>query len=106
MVPLPSARIDRPEGRVGQVLDEILAGEKMELRLLRVKYPRDSFFSKGLHRGLISTSDLSGNFADDELYEGRQKLTLKFVLPRGSYATILVKRITGLALPEEESEND
>lgn len=106
MVPLPSARIDRPEGRVGQLLDEILAGEKMELRLLRVKYPRDSFFSKGLRRGLISTSDLSGNFADDELYEGRQKLTLKFVLPRGSYATILVKRITGLALPEEESEND
>lgn len=106
MVPLPSARIDRPEGRIGELLDEILADEKMELRLLRVKYPRDSFFSKGVRRGLISTNDLSGNVTADELYEGRQKLTLKFVLPRGSYATILVKRITGLALPEEEPEND
>jgi len=105
-VPLPSARIDRPEGQIGELLDEILAAEKMELRLLRVKYPRDSFFSKGLRRAIISTKELSGSVAADDLYEGRQKLTLKFVLPRGSYATILVKRITGLALPNEELDDE
>jgi tRNA pseudouridine13 synthase len=30
----------------------------------------------------------------DELYAGRQKLCLAFDLPRGAYATILVKRVT------------
>jgi tRNA(Glu) U13 pseudouridine synthase TruD len=32
--------------------------------------------------------------ADDELYPGRQKMTLAFELARGSYATILIKRVT------------
>lgn len=105
-IPLPSARIDRPEGRIGDLLDAILAEEGMELRLLRVKYPRDSFFSKGQRRAIISTKDLAGSVSDDELYGGRQKLTLSFQLPRGSYATILVKRITGLALPSDELDDD
>ncbi len=105
-IPLPSARIDRPEGRVGELLDAILAEEGMELRLLRVKYPRDSFFSKGQRRAIISAKELSGSVTDDELYDGRQKLTLTFQLPRGSYATILVKRITGLALSPDDSDDD
>jgi tRNA pseudouridine13 synthase len=31
--------------------------------------------------------------SDDELYPGKKKMALSFFLPRGSYATILVKRI-------------
>ena len=30
----------------------------------------------------------------DELTKGRRKLTLRFDLPRGSYATMLVKRVS------------
>ena len=29
----------------------------------------------------------------DDLYPGRRKATLRFFLPRGSYATLLVKRL-------------
>ena len=32
--------------------------------------------------------------AADELHPGRRKLVLSFDLPRGSYATLIVKRIT------------
>ena len=37
---------------------------------------------------LIATPDA------DELNKGRRKMTLRFDLPRGSYATMLVKRVT------------
>ena len=93
-LPLPCARIERPEGLVGDLLDEVLREEQIELREIRVKYPRDSFFSKGTRSVLICPDGLQWAASEDEMYPGRQKLTLEFALPRGSYATILVKRIT------------
>ena len=91
---LPCARGDRPEGLLGELLDTVLNEQHIELRELRVKYPRDSFFSKGLRRILIRPAALSSSVEDDELHDGRRKLKLSFELPRGSYATILVKRLT------------
>lgn len=93
-LPLPSARIDRPEGLVGDLLDQVLAEEGVELREVRVKYPRDSFFSKGSRRVWILPTNATSAEADDELYPGRRKVQLSFELPRGSYATMLVKRVT------------
>jgi tRNA pseudouridine13 synthase len=93
-LPLPSARIDRPEGLIGDLLDQVLAEEGVELREIRVKYPRDSFFSKGSRRAWVLPQNASCSEADDELYPGRRKLRLDFELPRGSYATMLVKRLT------------
>ena len=93
-LPLPCARIERPEGQIGDLLDAVLLEEKIELRELRVKYPRDSFFSKGTRAAMILPAGLSASAADDDLYPKRKKLTLAFDLPKGSYATILVKRLT------------
>ena len=41
---------------------------------------------------------------DDELYPGRHKMTLNFDLPRGAYATILVKRLTDAATQPDFGE--
>ena len=78
----------------GDLLEAVLLEEKIELRELRVKYPRDSFFSKGFRRAVIRPNGLSCTVETDELHDRRRKLTLSFDLPRGSYATILVKRLT------------
>ena len=91
---LPCARIDRPDGLPGELLDSLLREEGIELRELRVKYPRDSFFSKGLRRAIVLPDSLTYAVHDDDLHEHRRKLILSFDLPRGSYATILVKRLT------------
>lgn len=99
-LPLPSARIDPPEGQVGELLGDVLREEDIELRQLRVKYPRDSFFSKGTRPALIQPRGLSIVTSSDELHPNRSKMTLSFELPRGSYATILVKRLT--LQPDEE----
>jgi len=93
-LPLPSARLDLEAGPLLDLVTQVVAEEGLELRQLRVKYPRDSFFSKGSRQAAISLGQVEAGSADDELYPKRQKLTLSFSLPRGSYATILVKRLT------------
>jgi tRNA pseudouridine13 synthase len=90
-----------PEGVAYELAVEVLAEEGMEPRELRVKYPRDSFFSKGDRRVVFRPTELVSEPADDDLYPGKQKLTMRFTLPRGSYATMLVKRVTGMQVEEE-----
>jgi len=100
-LPLPSARTRWTEGVARELAEQVLAEENMAPRELRVKYPRDSFFSKGDRRVLFRPSEVGCTADDDELYPGKRKLTLKFLLPRGSYATIVVKRITGLGIRDD-----
>ncbi|MCI0357701.1 MAG: tRNA pseudouridine(13) synthase TruD [Planctomycetaceae bacterium] len=96
ILPLPSARLHLDESPLKPLYDQVLAAEGIELRQIRVKYPRDTFFSKGERPLVFRPGELSHDAAADEIYPRRQKLTLRFTLPRGSYATILVKRVCGI----------
>jgi tRNA pseudouridine13 synthase len=93
-LPLPSARGKLEDGPTLDLINAVVAEEGLEKRQLRVKYPRDSFFSKSTRKTIIEIPELDFESSDDELYPRRQKVKLAFVLPRGSYATILVKRLT------------
>jgi len=101
LLPLPSARLHMDDSPLKPLYDQVLATEGIELRQIRVKYPRDTFFSKGERPAVFRPGELSHATAADEIYKRRQKLTLRFTLPRGSYATILVKRVCGLGMEEE-----
>lgn len=101
-LPLPSARLHLDEGPMLTLIQEILTEVGLELRELRVKFPRDSFFSKGARKAVIPVANVSHDVASDELYEGRRKLRLSFELPRGAYATILVKRLTACGFKDDE----
>jgi tRNA pseudouridine13 synthase len=93
-LPLPSARLHLEPGAELDLVEAVVRAHGLELRELRVKHPRDSFFSKGSRAALVLPATVSESAAEDELYPGRKRLTLGFDLPRGSYATVLVKRIT------------
>ena len=94
-LPLPSARLHLDPGPLLDLYETILAEQGLALRELRVKYPRDSFFSKGERTAIVRPTEFKiGRQDADELNEGRHRLTLEFVLPRGSYATIVIKRLT------------
>ncbi|MGQ0637544.1 MAG: tRNA pseudouridine(13) synthase TruD [Planctomycetaceae bacterium] len=95
-LPLPSARLHLEEGPLLALIREVLAPEGLELRELRVKYPRDSFFSKGNRPAVVDVAGIKHEVASDELHPRRRKLSLTFDLPRGAYATILIKRLTAL----------
>jgi len=99
-LPLPSARLHLEDSPMKQLIDRVMAEEGLALREMRIKYPRDSFFSKGERAAVFLPNEVTHETGADELYPGRHKLTLRFTLPRGSYATTLVKRIAGGSLEE------
>jgi tRNA pseudouridine13 synthase len=94
-LPLPSARLklDDSDPRTESVR-AVLAEESLELRQMQIKGIREMFFSRGERAALCLPRDLTHEFADDERHRGRDRLTLSFDLPRGCYATLLVKAVT------------
>ncbi len=95
-LPLPSSRLkleaDDPRA---EVVQSVLAKEGLQLHDLQVRGVREMFFSKGGRAALCVPAGLTHESAADELHPKRSKLTLSFELPRGCYATLLVKAATG-----------
>ncbi|AWM36702.1 tRNA pseudouridine synthase D [Gemmata obscuriglobus] len=95
MLPLPSARVKpEPDAPWLPTVEEMLKGEGLTLAELKVKGMQKPFFSKGDRPACVRPENLSHTADADELNKGRRKLVLSFDLPRGSYATMLVKRVT------------
>lgn len=92
-LPLPSARLHLDDSPLLPLYEGVLAEQQIELRELRVKYPRDSFFSKGERTAVLQVRPETAQAGDDEEYPGRRKITLQFSLPRGAYATMAIKRL-------------
>jgi tRNA pseudouridine13 synthase len=93
-IPLPSSRNVLPTGVLGEVIRGVLAPFGLSWTDLRVKHLRDVFFSKGTRACLFFPENLQSGAIDDDLHPGRRGLKLSFELGKGSYATIVVKRIT------------
>ena len=53
------------------------------------------FFSRGERAALCIPAALEAVFGDDERHAGHLKLALAFEMPRGSYATLVVKAVAG-----------
>jgi tRNA pseudouridine13 synthase len=96
-LPLPSARV-KPEAGAPwlPVVEEVLKSEGLTLPELRIKGMQQPFFSKGDRPACVRPANLSHATEPDELNRGRVKLVLQFDLPKGSYATMLVKRISSV----------
>jgi tRNA pseudouridine13 synthase len=95
VLPLPSHRVafvENDERR--QFFDQVLAEENITLEQFKLKGFREMFFSRGERPALCVAADLGYTSGPDETHPGKQKLRLAFELPRGSYATLIVKRIT------------
>jgi len=92
-LPLPSARQQMPDGPIVDHMNQIMKDYELEYRQLRVKYPRDTFFSKGARPAGFQAVDLNWSTDDDERFPNRKKLTLSFDLPRGCYATMFIRRL-------------
>lgn len=99
-LPLPSSRL-KPELDADwkPYLDAVLAEDALTLEGMRIPGLDRPFFSRGVRAASVRPAGLTAEPGDDELNRRRLKLTLRFELPRGSYATILVKRLTALKSP-------
>ncbi len=93
-LPLPSARSRDRLGPWQEIAQRVASTLGLTLNQLRVKYPRDSFFSKGSRPVLFFPAQVEHRVDPDELHSGRKKIVFQCELPRGAYATILMRRIT------------
>jgi tRNA pseudouridine13 synthase len=93
-LPLPSARlkVEASDPRA-EVVQAVLDEEGLALRDLQVRGVRELFFSRGERAALAVPAGLTWNLGDDELHPHRLRLTLSFDLPRGCYATLIVKNL-------------
>jgi tRNA pseudouridine13 synthase len=104
-LPLPTARLKAdPEDPHAALARSILAEDGVEIEQLRLKGLPELFFSKGERAALCVPADLQHAVGNDELHRGRRKLLLAFDLPRGAYATLIVKRITAAPRRPTSSE--
>ena len=93
-LPLPSARLKLdPADPRAHLIHAVLADEGFPLNEMRIRGLREPFFSKGERAALCLPTLLEHEISSDERHPGRRKLVLHFELPRGSYATLLVKRV-------------
>lgn len=94
-LPLPTARLhqDAADPRL-TLIEAVLREEGLTLSQLKIKGIREMFFSKGERAAWFIPAGLNHEAANDEVNRGKRKLTLEFDLPRGSYATLIVKRVT------------
>jgi tRNA pseudouridine13 synthase len=96
-IPLPAARTPLPEGPARELALSVLTPLGLAWEDLKVRHLKDVFLSKGTRPALVFPTELTHRAAGDDLYPGRKKLAVAFALPRGAYATLLVKRLTDAA---------
>ncbi|APW63040.1 tRNA pseudouridine(13) synthase TruD [Paludisphaera borealis] len=96
-LPLPSSRNKPGDGPVDEITTDVLAAFGLTWTDMRVKHLKDVFFSKGSRDPLLVPENVKTEVFKDDLHRNKQAIRLAFELPKGSYATILVKRITEAA---------
>ncbi len=107
-IPLPSARQHEWDPEIEAILESVLNPLGMHRHEIRLKYPRDTFFSKGIRDAMIVPKDFHFSEAVDELSStaGKKKFMLRFTLGRGQYATMVIKYLGLVPQSEDEAESD
>ena len=96
-LPLPSARLKPdPAAPWSAIVDDVLKEDGLTLPEMKIKGMQKPFFSRGERAGCVRPDNLTSLGENDEKHRTRKKLILRFDLPRGSYATMLVKRVTAM----------
>jgi tRNA pseudouridine13 synthase len=92
-LPLPSSRW-KPEANDArrEVVEAVLAEDGLTLQQMQVRGVRELFFSRGERSAWCRPGGLQWEWGDNERGSGLQ-VRMTFELPRGSYATLIVKAI-------------
>jgi tRNA pseudouridine13 synthase len=94
-LPVPGYDTECEDPAVRAILEEVLGEEKIALSDLRVRQMHRIQVGGVERAAVVIPEDFSATGSSpDELSPGKRKLVLRFFLTRGSYATILIKRLT------------
>ncbi len=91
-IPLPNHRATYADPDLAAGVRNVLSVEGLSLNDLKARILKKAYLFKGKRALLLFPQDTSVSPSEpDEDFPGRSKLTLAFTLPRGSYATLVVK---------------
>lgn len=92
-IPTISHNIKYPDGFVQNVYEEVLKERELKKGSFNLKKVKKAFFKSNLRSLIVIPEIEKYNFFEDEVYKGKKALNIKFFLPRGSYGTMLIKRL-------------
>jgi tRNA pseudouridine13 synthase len=95
LLPVPGHDTVCADPRVSRILAEVLEEEGIGLPDLRVRQMQRIHVGGVERPAIVVPEDFSVSSPEpDDLYPGRLKALLRFFLPRGAYATLLIKRLS------------
>ncbi|GAV23580.1 pseudouridine synthase [Carboxydothermus pertinax] len=94
MLPTAAQKVHFPNEEVRREYLKVLERERLKSGDFNLRKIRKVYFKSFLRPAVVIPEGFYiGNLLKDELYHGKHKLELKFFLPRGSYATMLIKAL-------------
>jgi len=96
VIPAPGPDAEFASERASRATTQVLAREGLDLDHLELKLRiRGVFFKAYPRKAVVVPERLKASSPGlDDIYPGRKKLVLSFFLPPGSYATMLIKRLS------------
>jgi len=79
-----------------ELYEAIAAEQGITPAMANLKKIRQAFFKGSVRKAIVIPGQLVAARAPDELHTRKEKVTLQCVLPRGSYATMVTKRLFAL----------
>jgi tRNA pseudouridine13 synthase len=94
-IPTAAARMDFGDDLTRSLFEDILTERGLTPGSFRTKALRKVYFRSFQRKAIVVPEDLQAlGLGNDELHPGKKKWTISFILPRGSYGTMLIKRLT------------
>jgi tRNA pseudouridine13 synthase len=95
VLPVPGYDTVCEDPRVGRIMAGVLEEEGIGLADLRIRQMRKIDVGGVMRPAVVMPEDFSQSPPEsDDLYAGKLKTTLRFFLPRGAYATLVIKRLS------------
>jgi len=93
-IPTAAAKMDFADDLTRSLFDDILKEKGLTLGSFRTKALRKVYFRSFRRKAVVIPESLQAiGVGNDELNPGKMKWAISFVLPRGSYGTMLIKRL-------------
>ena len=92
-IPTPSSKMPAMGPDVENIYQAVFKENGLMRPMFNITKIRQAYFKSSQRNTVVLPQELISGSDNDEMYSGKKKLTLKFILPRGSFATMLIKRI-------------
>jgi tRNA pseudouridine13 synthase len=91
-MPVPGYDTELSGGVIGQIVREVLSTERLDLDAFKMETcPR--LASKGVMRNVRLPTDIQFSVSPDELNKDLAKVKMSFFLPKGGYATTILREV-------------